>query len=636
MRQEVRDKIISQAQTEIEFARQYKQGKISNWQKNENLYNGRKVDSTDDARANVELGQMSSFVHSLLSKVDNALVFKFVKRKNSQYQRVKHLNGLREYDAKRDYWNLKDIVGKKQAIIYGRAIYAYYASSDTRYKPHLDNVDVYDFLIDPAAGGIDIERAMYIGRYGVIKTHADLKALLKDDSYIKPEIKRLLETVGNATQDSQEDTNKHNRSYGSQQASQSQTEIVSKEKYKFWEWFTTYEGERYYMLLDPKAGCAIKLMPLKEMFKSNLWPFWTYAAYPDLTEFWTPSFCDYVREIYIVQNININQMVDNAEQINKPQRLVDASAIENLAELKYKKNGHIIVKNGVDVNKAYQVVMTPSISTPLEVYKTLDMIQEKNSGVTSGAKGVSEEDKVGIYEGNQANAADRFGLLNKTYAFGYERFAKLWECGAREHLTKKESVEILGPDGIELVEIDHSDLFAEDGDEYGIMVEASDAEEAVSMVEKKSKLTFLSSTLALGLINPKKAIEIQAQIVGFTDEVIRQLLDVNAFGDSEIMAEAERDIEKILAGEAVLPNAHANTAYKQKFVDYMQDKQENITDEQFRIMSQYIISLDEIIMGNMARKMSEQQLLGTGQPQPGAPAGMPANDFAASLPDKQF
>ena len=38
----------------------------------------------------------------------------------------------------------------------------------------------------------------------------------------------------------------------------------------------------------------IRVEPLSEIFESNLYPFWTWAAFPDLTEFWTPSYCDYV------------------------------------------------------------------------------------------------------------------------------------------------------------------------------------------------------------------------------------------------------------------------------------------------------------------------------------------------------
>ncbi len=598
-----RQKIIAQALTEIRFARDFKQGKIKNWQINEDLYYGRKPKSID-SRANVDLGQMSSFVHTLLSKIDNPLTFKFIKRKEAQLKRVNQLNRLRAIDADKDNWDIKDITGKKQAIIYGRAIYSYYADSYDGYCAHLDNVDVYDFLIDPSGGGIDIERSLYMGRYGVVKEKWQLKQGLKDGIYLKTETTNLIEGNGNATEQPQEVVNKMNRTYD-QRVWNSQKEIQNPDKYIFWEWYTTFEGKRYYLLINERGGTAIRVEPLKDIFESNLFPFWTWAAFPDLTEFWTPSYCDYVREIFMAQAVSINQLLDNSEQINKPMKLVNVGAIENLAEIKYRRDGYIKVKGEFDANKAMQIIATPSIQTPIEVFNLLDGIQEKASGVTAGAKGVSDEDKVGIYEGNQANAADRFGFLNKSYSFGYKGFARLWLEGVKEHLIKKIAIDILGPDGVEIQEVTRRDLFRKNED-YSVMVESSNAETALSEVEKRTKLAFLGSQAVNPIQNPQKAYEIQATIAGFDEDTIRQLMDKSEFGDADLMSEAERDIESILDGKNIMPNQGANTAYKQRFVDYMQDNQEDITPEQFTRLVAYVTSLDEIILRNMIRRANDE------------------------------
>lgn len=599
---ETRQRIIAQALQELDFARTYKQGKTKNWRTNEDLYYSRKL-NTETARANVDLGQMSSFVHTLLSKIDNPLVFKFVKRKEAQLKRVKLLNALRTIDQDKDDWDIKDITGKKQALIYGRAIYSYTADSINGYKANLENVDVYDYLIDPSAGGIDIEKAFYMGRYGVVKTKTDLKKGVKDGIYLRTETTRLIEGSGNITEMNQEDVNKQNRTWDTNVWTQ-QKEIANPDKYKFWEWYTTFEGTRYYLLMTESGGTAIRVEPLKELFESNMFPFWTWAAFPDLTEFWTPSYCDYVREIFMAQAISINQMLDNAEQVNKPQKLVNVMAVPNLAELKYRRDGYIKVNKDIDLNRAVQQLTVPSINTPIEVYNILDGIQEKTSGVTAGAKGVSDEDKVGIYEGNQANAADRFGFLNKSYSFGYKRFAKLYEHGVREHLIKKVAVDILGPDGVEIVEVSRRDIFRKD-DEFGTMVESSNAETALSETEKRTKIAFLNAQAMNPIQNPQKAYELQASIAGFEEDTIKQLLDTSDYGSAELMSEAERDIEALLDGEKIAPNQAANTAYKQRFVDYMKDNMEDITPDQFELLANYVLSLDEIIMQNTVRQAND-------------------------------
>lgn len=600
LRKETREAITKQALEEIAFARRHKQGKIASWQLNEDLYYGTKK-KTDDSRANVDLGQMQEHVHAILSKIDNPLTFTFVKRKESQLNRVKRLNALKDYDSDRDHWDIKDIAGKKQMTLYGRAIYSYAASSEDGYRPHLENVDVYDFLIDPSAGGVDLELGRFMGRYGVVKDRSDLE---NDSLYIKDAVRELLAGKGNNTEHTQEQTNKEHRNRANRHSTDK--EITTEDKFVFWEWYTTYKGKRYYLLLSEKGGCAIRVAPLTDLFASNLFPFWTYAAYPDLTEFWTPSPCDYVRELIMAQAVSINQMLDNAERVNKPQRIVDVSAIEDLSQLKYRRDGYIEVTAGA-TKSALQTVETPTIETPLEVFKTLEDIKQKASGVTPGALGVADTDgRATIYEGNQANAADRFGLFNKSYSFGYRRFGHLYEWGVREHLTKKVAVDVIGPDGIEVERIGRSDIFRKDED-FGLIVESSNAELSLSEQKKRTLGAFFSSLLGRAdLANQQVVLEGLAEVAGLSPEKTRQLLQLDMSGMAEIMSEAERDIEDILDGKTVKPNKVANAAYKQRFVDYMMDHEEDMTREQFMRMVSYVEGLEEIIISNTVRAAREQ------------------------------
>lgn len=602
MEEQIKSEIIAQSLNEIAFARQYKQGKIKNWQKNEEMYYGVKK-TTTESRANVDLARMQEFVHTLLSKVDNPLVFKFLKRKEAQLKRVQRLNALRESDQKTDFWDIKDLVGKKQGIIYGRAVFAYYADSVDGYKAHLENTDVYDFLIDPSAGGVDIENGRYMGRFGIVKDRYEIEEGIKSGRYLK-EAENLINGSGNNTERNQEEQNKSVRTYG--QGTQQDKELQDKDKFKFWDWFTTYKGNRYHLILE-ESGTALVVELLTEIFASDLWPFWTWAAFPDLTEFWTPSYCDYARELFMAQNVSVNQMLDNAEAINKPMKGVDLGAIENLAELKYRKDGIVRFKSGTDVNRAYQIFQTPSINTPIAVFNLLETIQEKSSGVTSGSKGVSDETgKVGIYEGNQEAAADRFGLLNKSYSFGYQRFAKLYEAGVREHLTRKVAIDILGPNGIESEEVKRSDLFRK-GDDYAVLVEASNAENATSIQTQRAKLNFLNAHIQDPIQNPKKAYEIGAKIAGFEQEEVKQLQEKD-YGNQELLSEAERDIESLIEGEDIKVNQAANNAYKQRMVDYLRDHMENMRQETINRMIFYIQSLDEVIYINEARALNKFEL----------------------------
>lgn len=527
-------------------------------------------------------------------------------------KRVNRLNSLRAVDQMDDDWDIKDIAGKKQAVIYGRAMYSYYADSiDGQYCPHLDPVDVYDFLIDPSGGGLDIEKALNMGHYGVVKMRSELKEGIKNKDYLRTETTTLLDGGGNSTQTTQETTNQQPRTTDTH-VWQTQKNIGNPDKFVFWNWYTTYDGERYYLLLNETGGTAIRVEKLSDLFASNLWPYWTWAAFVDLTEFWTPSFCDYVREIFMAQNVSVNQMLDNAEQRNKPQRAVNTLAVKDLSQLKYQRGGNFIEIEGEGpVDNYIQNLEVPQIDTPQIVYNLLESIQEKASGVNAGAKGEADPNgKATIYEGNQAATADRFGLLNKSYSFGYKRFATLWQYGVKEHLTKKKAVDILGPDGVEIENVSSRDIF-KTGEDFKVMVESSSAETALSELEKRTKIQFLTAASAnpnIQVQNNQKAYEIGAQIAGFDEETIRQLLDTSEFGDADLMSEAERDIEDLLEGNKVKLNQAATSAYKQRFVDYMQDNAEDIDKEQSTRIFKYMDQLDPIILRNMQRKLQEDQL----------------------------
>jgi hypothetical protein len=279
-----------------------------------------------------------------------------------------------------------------------------------------------------------------------------------------------------------------------------------------------------------------------------------------------------------------------------------------LSQLKYRRDGIIKTKGDYDANRVIQLLQIPSINTPIQVFNVLESIQEKASGVTAGSKGVSDETgKVGIYQGNQQEAADRFELFYMSYALGMERFAKLWEYGVRENLTKNIAVEIVGPDGVELVPVKRTDLFKKK-DDYGVLVEASNREVLSTIQETQEKLKFLASNAQNPIQNPKKAYEIGAKVAGFTKEDVRELLDTSEFGNSELMSEADRDIEELLEGNDIKPNAAANNAYKQRIVYYLKDHEEDIDNEQFDVISKYIASLDKIIMQNEVRAFNQGEV----------------------------
>lgn len=608
-----KQEIAAQAVREISFNRKYKQGKIRNWQRNEELYYIRKQ-VIEQARSSVELGKMQGYVEQLLSEIDDPLLFKFHKRKEAQLKRVARLNAVRHWDSNIDFWDMKDVAMKKQCIIYGRAAAVYYADSiDGIYEAHLEPIDIYDLLVDPDGGGLDVEQMLNWGRYGVVKSKESLKLMVETetDSWIKSNLNSLIDGSGNNTEMTQEETNKRVRMYAQNTIGPKQ--LQTDEKYKFWQWFTTYKNVRYVLTIQEHGGSVIDISPLKDKFDSNLWPLWTYSAVVDLTEFWTPSKCDLVREIFMNQNVTINQMNDNAEAINKPMKVVNVKAIENLAELKYRRDGIIKTRGDFDANKAIQILTTPSIDTPLKVYDTLEAIADKSSGVTETEKGTEDADgSVEIYKGNRKASDGRFGLFNKSYSFGYNRFANLYQHGVREHLIKKTAIDIIGPNGIETESFSRNDIFRKN-DNFRVEVESSNADKLKDSDRTDKKIEVLKEQEELqangakAVMNTQKSFETKARLAGFSDDEIRELLDVDEYGDADLMSQCAEDIESIMDGKIIEPNAAANNAYKQKIVDWMIEHKQDMTKKQFSDIVKYTNSLQQIIYKNMARQLNQEK-----------------------------
>ena len=607
----IRNKIKSQIQAEIETARWYKSARIATWQKNEALKfesDKAKLPTTladAETRSRVSLHKMTGYIQTVLSKIDNNLIFKFMHVNPADYKRIKRVNALKEVDSERDNWDFKDLLGKEQGVFYGRAIYHYYADQDENeeYKPHLTNIDVYDFLIDPNAGGLDLENARYLGNYNLIYTKSELEAGMKSGRFLSEETQRIIDGEGGTASTIQEDIDKNNR-YLKYRTFSDAAHNTSTDIYKFWRWNTTFEGVRYYAVYSEESGELIRLEKQKDMVPSGKWLYWSWACFPSLTEFWSQSYADIAREVLMAQGVSINQMMDNSDRINNPQRIINTTALVDENELIFKKKGYVRATG--DVSGIMTEVETPALEAPLAVYEALENILQLNSGVTGASQGIADEEKVGIYQGNQQATADRFKLLNKSYSNGYKKFAQIYLEMLGEFLTSEVSVKMIGPKGVELSKIGPGDLET-DGD-IQVVVQASDIEANVDVEKNQAKIDFLNKYAGVAFVNPKAAFEIEGEIVGFDNDEIKRLTDIQNEQDMDVISECWRDIENLISGKKVKPNLIANIAYMKTLFNYMKDERENLSNEAFFALSSYFEAIKPIVIRNQV--MTVETILG--------------------------
>lgn len=594
-----REAIAEQIKTEIDTARLAKRPHLSRWKVNEDLLNESERFKKDyDTRSQIALNKMRGHIQTVLAKIDDPLSFKFSHTNLADKKKVDKYNALKEIDADRNNWDFKDLLGKRQAIFYGRTVYFYFATGDKDedYKSNLNLIDVYDFLIDPKAGGLDLEEARYMGHYNVRYSRTELEDGIKSGKFIKESTNDLLDGQGTDNSTNEEEINKQNR-YAKFNTYNSATDQTRPDDYRFWAWCTTYKGERYYAVYSDQGGAIVRLEKLKEIQPSGNFPYWSWASHPDHVEFWSNGYADDARDIIMAQSMTINQMMDNADRINNPQRVVNVTALIDENELRFKKRGFI--RTNADARGVFEEFQTPSIDTPLAVYETLENILQLNSGVTGAAQGIAEEDKVGIYQGNQVAVADRFNLLNKSYSNGYKKFAILWKEGIDEHLNKKTSIKLLGPNGIEMAEFTEEDK--ETAGAFETLVESSNSESQTNKDIISEKIQFLGKYQLAPFVNPKVMFEIEAEAVGYKKDDIKRMLNLDD-SNVDIQVEAYRDIQNILEGKEIEPNEIADTVYVQIVLDYIKDHKEDMKMGEYNALMGLYEATMPIVKRNMVVK----------------------------------
>lgn len=616
-------KLIEQAQREITYARRHKAGRLIACHKNEAMYYGRKQwsNNLDDTytplngktngkpydRFNVMLPKMQGFVDTLLSKVDSPPIIKYGQQDEADLIKAQLLTAFYEVQSKTNRWDFKDLLLKKNAILYGRAHAKYFSESlpGSGYRSYLEIVDFYDFLIDPNGGGEDTEHARNLGANNIYLSEAELRTGVKEGYYIKSGVDKVLKNAPTGGSIDEEEEAKQNRFVVLNLEGRM---MERSNDYKFFEWCTTSEadGKRYYLLFDFDSGVAIRAGLLRdEVSKSDLWPYMSWATNPDAAEHWTPGPADAVREIFMAQTVAVNQMLDNADLINDPYRFIDTSIVQSPSLLRSRRNRLIPLKKGADATKAVHFAEVPPIETSEKVYNMLDSIAQLESGVTAATRGSAEEEKVGIYEGNQQNVSDRLGLYNKSYAQFYVDFGTRFMWGSWENMTTKQAVQMIGIKGIEYKQIKKSDITpTQRGRQFDVLVTASDAALNSDVIDKRNKITFLREYKGNAMVNQKEIFSIMAQGIGLTEDQISALLDPESFGEAELMSEAARDIQVLLSGSTPKPNRKANVRYMRKLVDYAIDNEENMSEDTFTRFDTYLQSIREVVQKNAARELA--------------------------------
>lgn len=568
-----KDLIAKQVRHEYDAGLKFRHDREKAWQIIEDFYFNRPRKSLK-ARFNVPVPVLPGFVETWMSKLARHASLKFEQQESADYIAVKKVNAL--YTAQKnkdDYdWDMADTDGKKMACLSGRAIYEKYADSVDGFEDHLNIVDHYDFIADPIGGG-HLENHRFCGQDNVFRSREELKAGAESGLYDAAQVEKLINatTADKIVDNDNVYQSKQNRfvALGLNGITYNYT---GQEVYKFIKMGTTFRGKRYYILLNYETGIWVRCQPLKEVFKSNLWPWVSWATHRDTFNFWSKSPCDDMVPMTEMIRILVNQELDNRNKKNYGMRAYDPDIFPDPEKLAWRPDGLVNAKAGLGAKKIADGVFefqTPELNGTINLVNWIDGMLKEKTGVNSEAQGASDSQKVGIAYLNVQQSAERVVLIYESYVKCWQAIGRRFLWGLWEHMRKPMAVKIIGESGEEWDELARREI----NTDWNIRVEGGDMDMQKDEIKKKA-LNDMFATMApdeLAVTSPKWRVRTKLQIAGVDEDEIRMAFDLEGDQDKEVLARASQMIQDCLEGKPYKPYRGATTVFIQKIVDYATD-----------------------------------------------------------------
>jgi len=567
----IQAQIVTNAQKQIDNWEMFYSPRLRQIKKFEDMY-ALRVSLQLKNRFNIPLPILSGYIDTFKSKIDEFPNVEFNPQEEGDLKASRKVSALwdSEKGADRGQWAFVDRGAKTLAMFSGRATYKYFAESDPEYKSNFEVVDYYDFVFEPQ-GGADLEKHLFCGQINIFKTKSQIKRGVDSGLYQKDGMNSLILSVSNkeSKENDRSMENKFNR-LQSLGLDPNNNNFVGEGTFNLAEMYTTFDGKRYYLFFDRKSGAVLRIEELKEMFKSNEYPFVTWATHEDPFNFSSKSPCDDVYPVADSMVTLFNQALDNVQKRNWGMRGVDTSVVKNLNQLNWRPDGIIEFDgNKGNIKNALVELETPDNSGQVQNLVTfLDNYLGQKTGITPATQGQSDKDqKVGIFYGELQLVADRIDYISKMYREAHVKIGKKFVQGLQEHMGQPMAVKILGKDGAEWTEIKNEDL-----KEFDISISGGQSELQLNEIKTRKQAEALDRLLKAGTpVNKEWFAEMTLRQGDFDEEDIKRAMDLNSDGDDEILSEAAKAIQDIIQGKIPERNRGATVGFVNKILDYAED-----------------------------------------------------------------
>lgn len=617
-KKQLAEKAVDVATNQVMSCYSFKEPRLKTLSKYYRLYDGHTQKKLRQL-FNVPIPVFAGMIDTLNAQYDSGIFLEFEAGDPSDYFKAKKINGAWRMEvmntAQNSKWDSKLRMARKHAIITGRGILEYRATSDPEYKSELSNVLLKDFNFQPR-GGLYLENHLFSGTEDIEKTKSELVEGALAGIYDKDQVKELI----TSSSDSEYIGQKHNgealvrlERFAPLGVDPDSASYVGQQIYKLCQHILEIDGARYYVLFDPMTKIWLRFERWSDIDESDLFPYTTFATHEDTENFLSKSYGD---DLYAASDAIVamfNQELTNREKRNYTPRAYDKEMFPNLRKLdeaSHRPDALVPVDTKGGTRRIGEGIYEFKVGELGGTVNLIDWITGslgRNTGATDLAMGGVQEvsKKASVTFAEQKSVSKRIGWGAQPFQDMIGDLGQRFIYGLKNHMPASMAIEVLGETGYEWEEITRLDLDTKK--DLNIIIRSTDQQQADNEMKAKRRAEALGM-IDPNTINPQWRNEQILRTVGeFEDDEIAQAQDVKTYHDRKSLAKASEAIQMILRDEKPEIWGGATASFMQKIVDFASDKRSTL-GEKHKVLIDYALEHKQIARDNVERAILEQRM----------------------------
>lgn len=636
------DQAVQIARMQIMTSYEYKKPRLQQTNKFYALYDG-KVPKKLRQLFNVPIPVFAGMIDTLNAQYDTGVFLEFSEGDAADYFKVNKLNGAWRNEVMNtsttSKWDSKLRMARKHAIMTGRGIMEYNATSDPEYKSELTNILLKNFNFQPK-GGLYLENHLFAGTEDIDKTRYELIEGAKTGIYDKAQVVELLTLAGSSEYlpDSNQDTADKLARFKPLSLNPEIHSYVGQDVYKLAQQIIELDGQRYYILFHPWTNIWVRFEKWVDICSSDLMPWVTFATHEDDENFLSKGYGDDLYPAADAVVAMFNQELTNREKRNFGARAYDKDMFQDvrkLDEAMHRPDALVPADTKGGTRQIAQGIYEFKVGELGGTVNLIDWITGslgRNTGATDLAMGGVQEvsKKASVTFAEQKSVSKRIGWGAQPFQDMMGDLGQRYIWGLKDHMPARMAIQVLGESGWDWDEITRMDLNT--NKDINVLIRSTDQKQSENELKSKRRAE------ALGMVDPNtinpqwRNEQILRSVGEFDDDEIAQAQDVKTYNDRKSLSKASESIQLILRNQKPDIWGGATVAFMQKIVDFAEDKKATLKDKYVKL-HEYAMAHREIVKANIDRKVAEQAVMQAQQPAPAGGAPAAPSNVAVPSPD---